>query len=96
MKSGDDTTICLDPLRNWPTSWPDIPWNEAGRSGSGGVEKDVEGLDSAAFNSGNIGSGHGRRTVRRTGLPAQPPETVMADGPADRGEDEVWLHGRAL
>jgi hypothetical protein len=26
-KFGGVTTICLDPLWNWPTSCPDIPWN---------------------------------------------------------------------
>ena len=67
---------------------------EGGRSGSGGVDKDVEGSDSAAFNPGDIGSRHGRGTVRWTGLPAQPPETVVADGRADRGEDEVWRQAR--
>jgi len=48
------------------------PWDIAGGgSARGGVKKDVEGLDSAAFNLGDIGSGHSRRTVRRTGPPAQ-------------------------
>ena len=49
----------------------------------------MKGLDSAAFNAGDIGSGHGRRTIQRTGSPAQPSHAVMADGRTDRGEDEI-------
>ena len=63
-------------------------------SGSGGVKKDVEGLDSAAFNLGDIGSGHSRGTVRRTGPPAQPSHTVMADSGTNRSENEVWWQAR--
>src|SRR6266849_941071 len=67
---------------------------EGGRSGSGGVDKDVEGSDSAAFNPGDMGFRHGRGTVRWTGLPAQPPKTVVANGRTDRGEDKVWRQAR--
>ena len=35
-------------------------------------------------NPGDIGSGHGDGTVGWAGLPAQPPEAVVADGGANR------------
>ena len=66
----------------------------SGGSGAGGVDKDVEGLDTVVFDVGDIGSRHGDGTVRWPGLPAQPSETVVADRGADRGEDEVWRQAR--
>jgi len=64
-------------------------------SGAGGwVEKDVEGLDAAAFEPDDVGARHGHGTVRWAGLPAQPSDTVVADGFANRREDEVWRQTR--
>jgi hypothetical protein len=58
-------------------------------SGGGRIGKNVEGLDFAAFEPGEIGSGHSYGTVRWTGLPAQPSDTVVANGGANRSEGEV-------
>src|SRR6266700_6384906 len=63
-------------------------------SAAGGIEEDVQGLDSAAFDPRNIDSGHRHGTVRWAGLPAQPSQAVMADRGADRREGEVRRQAR--
>jgi hypothetical protein len=63
-------------------------------SGASWVEKDVEGLDAAALEQGDVGARHGHATARWTGLPAQPSNTVVADGCANRRENEVWRQAR--
>src|SRR5216683_2648768 len=78
------------PLVDWDIRTPFV--NE--RSGASRVEKDVEGLDSTAFDSSDIGPGHGHGTVRWSGSPAQPSDTVVTDGGANRSEDEVWRQAR--
>src|SRR5271169_5345310 len=65
-----------------------------GGSGGGGIDKDVERLDAIAFNPGDVGSGHNRGTVRRTGTPTQPSHTVMANSGTNRVEGEVWRQAR--
>src|SRR5258708_19507533 len=53
----------------------------------------MEGLDSAAFDPGDIGS-QGYGSVRWTGPPSQPPGAVVTDGGANRSEGEVWRQAR--
>src|SRR5260370_40171139 len=65
-----------------------------GGSGAGGIYKDMEGLDSAAFDPGDIGSSNGYRTVRWTGLPSQTPDAVAADGGASHREGAAWRRAR--
>ena len=58
-------------------------------SGAGGIEKNMEGLDAATFDPGDIGPRHGNGTVRWTGLPAQPTNTMVTNCVANRSEGEV-------
>jgi len=67
-----------------------------GGSGAGGIEKNVKGLDTAAFEPGDIGSGQGYGTVRWPGSPSQPPDAVVTDGGANRSEGEVLAAGSTI
>lgn len=47
---------------------------------AGWVEKDVESLDKAVLEAGDVSSGNSYGTARWPSLPAQPPHTIVADG----------------
>jgi len=47
---------------------------------AGWVEKDVESLDKAILEAGDVGSDDAYEIARWPSFPAQPPHTIVADG----------------
>src|SRR5260221_8533746 len=62
------------------------------RSARFGIEKDVQRLDPARLDLGDVRAGDGGRTARRTCSPTQPSKAVMTDGNSIRGKRELRRH----
>src|ERR1700688_45380 len=70
----------------------ETPW--AGVLSARWIKEDVEGMDAVALEMRDIRAGDGYGTIWRSGLPAQPSDTVMTDCGTNRFKDEVWRQVR--